>query len=84
MLSSELSAELDVKFQIHLCQKEQQQYANAIKTLESIPARQRTAKINMALGEMYQKERATSQAIICFREVISPTSQLAFSSPPAR
>ena len=68
-IASDVTSELDIKYQIHLCQKELQQHSNAIKTLETISSRQRTSKINMALADLYLKDRL-SEAIVCYKEIL--------------
>lgn len=55
LLVPELPSEIDIKYQIYLCERKLQQFTNATSMLESIPTRQRTAKINMALAELYKK-----------------------------
>lgn len=67
---NDCSSEIDLKFQMYQCQRKLLQATNAIATLESIPARQRTAKINYALGELYQKERLDPSAIIAYKEIL--------------
>ena len=42
----------------------------AINILQSVPAKQRTAKSNMALGRLYQKAGMERPAVTCFREVL--------------
>lgn len=42
----------------------------AIQTLQSIPARQRTPKINMALANLYRLSGNERSAITAYKEVL--------------
>ncbi|XP_064618636.1 anaphase-promoting complex subunit 7-like [Lineus longissimus] len=66
----ELVSEVDVKYRIHLCHNQLKQYREAIGVLEGINSKQRTARINMALGQLYQRTGMDRSAITCFKEVL--------------
>ncbi|RWS05178.1 Anaphase-promoting complex subunit 7-like protein [Dinothrombium tinctorium] len=70
LTSTECGTETDLKYQLYLCAKKRQDYRNALHILESIPQRQRSAKINLALGEMYHREKSDSNATACYKEVL--------------
>jgi len=67
---AEIESEIDVKFKLHVCYKKLNQHLNATLILESISAKQRTARINVALGELYQREKKEALATQCYREVL--------------
>ena len=46
----------------------------AVATLESIPQRHRTAKVNMALGKLYYEGGMERPAIVAFKEVLKVRS----------
>nr|CAD7449488.1 unnamed protein product [Timema bartmani]CAD7460693.1 unnamed protein product [Timema tahoe] len=69
----ELMPEIDIKYQIHACHVSLKQYNQAIMVLQSIPCKQRNAKINMALGKLYQQAGMERSAITCFKEVLKET-----------
>ena len=60
----------DVKFQLHLCYVHYKQFGQATGILESIPAKQRTVKVNMALGRLYQQCGTERPAITAYKEVL--------------
>ena len=60
----------DVKFQLHLCYVHHKQFGQATGILESIPAKQRTVKVNMALGRLYQQCGTERPAITAYKEVL--------------
>ncbi|KAF0311903.1 Anaphase-promoting complex subunit 7 [Amphibalanus amphitrite] len=60
----------DVKFQLHLCYVHHKQFGQATGILESIPAKQRTVKVNMALGRLYQLCGTERPAITAYKEVL--------------
>ncbi|XP_030761563.1 anaphase-promoting complex subunit 7 [Sitophilus oryzae] len=66
----DISSEVDIKYKIHLCCLALKQRKAAADILQSIPARQRTPKINMALGNIYKEVGMERSAITCFKDVI--------------
>ena len=47
--------EIDAKFKLHTCYVSMGQINQAINILQSISSKNRTAKINMALGRLYHQ-----------------------------
>ncbi|XP_076364183.1 anaphase-promoting complex subunit 7 isoform X2 [Tachypleus tridentatus] len=66
----EMTPEIDVKYQIYLCHFQLNQFNEAISILESIPGRQRTARINMALAKLYYQNGMERSAITSYKEVL--------------
>ncbi|KAK7793833.1 hypothetical protein R5R35_014328 [Gryllus longicercus] len=66
----ELMPDIDIKYQIHLCHVHLKQNHQAMMVLQSIPGRQRTAKINMALGKLYRLGGMERSAVSCYKEVL--------------
>ncbi|XP_074641940.1 anaphase-promoting complex subunit 7-like isoform X2 [Tubulanus polymorphus] len=66
----EVFPDVDVKYKLYRCYMHFKQYRDAISVLEGISSRQRTAKINKALGQLYQKTGNDRSAITCFKEVL--------------
>ncbi|XP_037092477.1 anaphase-promoting complex subunit 7-like [Pollicipes pollicipes] len=64
------TSEIDVKYQLHLCYVHQKQFFQATGILESVPAKQRTVKVNMALGQLYQQCGTERPAITAYKEVL--------------
>lgn len=62
--------DIDIKYKIHLCYMKVKQYQQAMCILQSIPARLRTCKINMALGNLYRDSGMERSAITCYKEVL--------------
>lgn len=62
--------ENEVRLQLYNCRMQLCNLKGAISALEEIPVAQRTAKINLALADVYQKERMKSEATNCLKEVI--------------
>ncbi|XP_076266881.1 anaphase-promoting complex subunit 7 [Rhynchophorus ferrugineus] len=63
-------SEVDIKYKIHLCCLALKQRKGAADVLQSIPVRQRTPKIYMALGNIYKEVGMERSAITCFKEVL--------------
>ncbi|CAG9763420.1 unnamed protein product [Ceutorhynchus assimilis] len=66
----EIVSETDIKYQIYLCCKALWKRKEAADILQSVNARQRTPKINMALGNMFKLIGMDRSAITCFKEVL--------------
>ncbi|RWS28892.1 Anaphase-promoting complex subunit 7-like protein [Leptotrombidium deliense] len=67
---SEVGNEVELKYQLYMCAINQQDLTKSLIALESIPVKQRTAKINIALGDLYMRNKSDNNAISCFREVL--------------
>lgn len=63
-------SDVEVKYKLHLCYMRTGQKNRGIEALESIPAKQRTPKVNQALGQVYQAAGMERSAVACFREVL--------------
>lgn len=55
---------------MHLCYVKLHQSDEAINILQTISAKQRTAKVNMALAKLYQKVGSERPAITAYKEVL--------------
>lgn len=66
----ELMPDIDIKYQMHLCHVNLKQNHQAIGVLQSIPGKQRNAKINMALAKLYQQGGMERSAITAYKEVL--------------
>ena len=60
----------DIRFQVHLCQMQMRQHQQALNTLQSIPAKQRTPRVHMALGKLLQDTGNSRGAIAAYKEVL--------------
>ncbi|XP_067123755.1 anaphase-promoting complex subunit 7 isoform X1 [Centruroides vittatus] len=69
-INQEMASEVDVKYQIYLCHLHLKQYSQSIGVLESIPGKQRTPKINMALAKLYHQSGMERSAITGYKEVL--------------
>ncbi|KAF4514154.1 UNVERIFIED_CONTAM: hypothetical protein B566_EDAN019255 [Ephemera danica] len=69
----EIMSDMDVKYLIHECRVSLQDGAGAIAALESVPAKQRSARINMALGHLYRSAGLERSAITAYKEVLRET-----------
>lgn len=67
---SELTSDIDIKYKIYSCCVALKQKKAAADILQTVAARQRTAKINMALGNIYKEVGMERSAITCFKEVL--------------
>jgi len=64
------TSEVDVKFRLHQCYVALGQPNQAVNVLQSIVAKQRTAKVSMALGKLYQQIGMERPAVAAYREVV--------------
>lgn len=60
----------DLRYQIHLCRVGRKDVSQAILVLEEIPVKQRSGRVNSALGRLYRKERVMVKAVAAYKEVI--------------
>jgi anaphase-promoting complex subunit 7 len=64
-------SEPELKFRIAKCLVENHQYKEAVGILQPIPAKQRSAKINMLLAKIQQGEAAIDKHVIAnYKEVL--------------
>ncbi|GJQ75763.1 putative anaphase-promoting complex subunit [Trypoxylus dichotomus] len=68
--TQELTSEVDVRYKMHLCYVYLKQPKKAIEILQNIPTKAKTAKVNMALGNLCRDTGLERQAIGCYREVL--------------
>ena len=61
---------LDLKYKLYLCNVRCNKPLEALSMLQSIPAKQRTARINMALGKLYLENGMERAAVTSFKEVL--------------
>ncbi|KAF5291187.1 hypothetical protein FQA39_LY14429 [Lamprigera yunnana] len=66
----EFFSDINIKYKIHLCCLKLKRSQKAIEVLQSISARMRTPKINMALGNLYRDSGMERPAVSCFKEVL--------------
>lgn len=66
----DITPDLEIKYKIYLCYIKLKQVQKALSVLQSIPARSRTVKINMALGHLYRNSGMERSAITCYKEVL--------------
>lgn len=66
----ELASDVDIKYQIYLCLVKLKNSQEALQVLQSIPGKQRTPKINMALAKMFQEQGMERSAIASYKEVL--------------
>jgi len=64
------SSEVEVKFKLHKCYVAMGQPNQAINILQSIVAKNRTARVSMALGRLYHQNGMERPAIAAYREVV--------------
>ncbi|XP_077296453.1 anaphase-promoting complex subunit 7 isoform X2 [Arctopsyche grandis] len=55
---------------MHLCFLHMSQPQDSIDILQSIPAKQRTAKINMGLGQAYDRGGLSAQAVVAYKAAL--------------
>lgn len=67
---SDIASDVDIKYKIHCCCLALKQKKAAGDILQTIAARQRTPRINMALGNLYKEVGMERSAITCFKEVL--------------
>ncbi|KAI9565221.1 hypothetical protein GHT06_009003 [Daphnia sinensis] len=68
--AKELSAETEIRYQMHICHLALKQPVQALLVLQGIPAKLRSVKVNMALGKLYVMNGLERPAISAFKEVI--------------
>lgn len=68
--SMEATSDAEVKFKLHKCHLKSNQVGEAVNALQSIPAKQRSPKCNMALGKLYRQVGMERPAVSCLREVL--------------
>ncbi|XP_015111054.1 anaphase-promoting complex subunit 7 [Diachasma alloeum] len=66
----DLLSDIDIKYQIHVCLIKLKSQLEALQVLQSIPAKQRTAKVNMALAKIFQEQGMERSAITTYKEVL--------------
>jgi len=65
-----VTPEVEVKYRLHSCYVALGQPNQAVNVLQSIVARQREAKVSMALGRLYQAIGMERPAVAAYREVV--------------
>ena len=60
-------SEVEIKFKMHECYLLTNQPSQALNILQTLSAKQRTPKANMALGKLYLKGGMERPAITCFK-----------------
>jgi len=68
--SSDLPCEVELKYSLHKCYMAMSQHNQALTILQSIIAKQRTPKVNEALGRLYHQQGMERPAIAAYREVV--------------
>lgn len=68
--TQELTSEVDVRYKMHSCYVNLKQPMKAIEILQNIPTKAKTAKVNMALGNLCRDTGLERQAISCYKEVL--------------
>lgn len=66
----ELSSDIDIKYKIYLCHEKLREHDQAMDILQSVPGKQRTVKINMALAKLYHQGGLERSAITGYKEVL--------------
>lgn len=66
----DLPSDVNIKYQIHLCLVKSKNLQEALQVLQSIPGKQRTAKVNMALAKMFHEQGMERSAITTYKEVL--------------
>lgn len=61
---------IDLKYKLHQCQMHCKKPLEALSMLQSIPAKQRNARTNMALGKLYIQNGMERAAVTSFKEVL--------------
>ncbi|CAL1287882.1 unnamed protein product [Larinioides sclopetarius] len=69
-LMSEVTSEVDVKYKAHLCLVNLKQHSQAAALLDTIPAKQRTSCVNMALAKLNHQNGNERVAITSYKEVL--------------
>lgn len=60
----------DVKYKLYLCLMQCKRSKEALNMLQSIPAKSRGVRTNMALGKLYMQNGMERAAITSFKEVL--------------
>lgn len=68
--TQELTSDVDIRYKMHLCYMKLRQMKKAIEILQNIPSKAKSAKINMALGNLCRDTGLERQAIACYKEVL--------------
>uniref|UniRef100_A0A1B6MFT6 Anaphase-promoting complex subunit 7 n=1 Tax=Graphocephala atropunctata TaxID=36148 RepID=A0A1B6MFT6_9HEMI len=66
----DLMPDTDIKYQIHRCLMKLHRNDEAMEVLQSIPGKQRTAKINFALARLLQHRGMERSAVSAYKEVL--------------
>lgn len=69
-LQNEMLSDAEIKYKIYLCCIKQKKGQDAFNILLSVQSRLKTAKINMALGNLYLENGMERSAVAAFREVL--------------
>lgn len=69
-LLNEYTTETEVKYRLHVCLVKQSKFKEAVGLLESIPAKQKNAKINAALAELYKRLSLVQAAAQQYKELL--------------
>ncbi|CAH0554575.1 unnamed protein product [Brassicogethes aeneus] len=67
----EMTTDVDIRYKIHLCCLALKQVKGATEILHEISVRNRTPKINMALGNIYRDSGMDRPAITYFKDVLN-------------
>ncbi|XP_044738305.1 anaphase-promoting complex subunit 7 [Chrysoperla carnea] len=62
--------DIDIKYNIHVCHIQMKGWEEALSVLQSIPVKQRTPKVNMALAKLWQQTGSERSAIVAYKEVL--------------
>ncbi|XP_003740724.1 anaphase-promoting complex subunit 7 [Galendromus occidentalis] len=66
----DITPHAEVQYRIYQCLLGRKEIRLATSTLENIPLKQRTPKMNMALGRLYQSQGNDRGAIACYKDVL--------------
>ncbi|KAK0162770.1 hypothetical protein PV327_006519 [Microctonus hyperodae] len=66
----DLLSDIDIKYQIHVCLMKMKSQLEALQVLQSIPGKQRTPKVNMALAKIFHDQGMERSAITTYKEVL--------------
>ncbi|CAD6216130.1 GSCOCG00004346001-RA-CDS [Cotesia congregata] len=66
----DLLSDIDIKYQIYVCLMKLKNQLEALQILQSIPGKQRTAKVNMALAKIFHDQGMERSAITTYKEVL--------------
>lgn len=69
-MAPDMPSDVEIKYKMHRCYVKLRQLKLAVDILQNIPVKQRTPKINMALGNMYKEAGVERPAVACFKEVL--------------